>query len=91
MTSVRCFLVLVADKGWELHQIDVHNVFLHSDLEEEFYMTLPPIFMSLQPNKVCKLQKSLFRLKQACRQWFVKMSSKLLEYALFNHKQTTLC
>ena len=80
MTSVRCFLSVAATRGWELHQMDVHNAFLHGDLEEDIYMTLPLGFKSSYGNKVCKLQKSLYGLKQTPRQWFAKLSSKLLEY-----------
>lgn len=35
MAIVRGLLGLVAAKGWEVHQIDVHNAFLHGDLKEE--------------------------------------------------------
>ena len=80
MISVRCFLSVAAAKGWELHQMDVNNVFLHGDLEEEVYMTLPLGFKTKSPNKVCRLQKSLYSLKQAPQQSFAKLSSTLLEY-----------
>lgn len=33
MVTVRTFLSVAAAKGWELHQMDVHNAFLYGDLD----------------------------------------------------------
>ncbi|XP_010484894.1 PREDICTED: uncharacterized protein LOC104763183 [Camelina sativa] len=65
MVTVRIFLQQVASFNWEVHQMDVHNAFLHGDLDEEVYMKFPPGFQSSNPNKVLRLRKSLYGLKQA--------------------------
>lgn len=44
ITIVRAFLAIVAAKDWELHQMDIHNAFLHGDLTEEVYMKVPSGF-----------------------------------------------
>ena len=71
LNTIRFLLSLAANLDWPLHQLDVKNAFLNSDLEDEVYMEIPPGFETISDvNKVCKLQKSLYGLKQSPRAWF---------------------
>nr|XP_016510923.1 PREDICTED: uncharacterized protein LOC107828175 [Nicotiana tabacum] len=63
-----------------LPKMDVHNAFLNGDLVEEVYIHIPQGFASHgESKKVCKLYKSLYRLKQAPRQWNMKLTEVLLQ------------
>ena len=96
MVTVRCALSLAAMHNWPVFQMDVFNAFLQGDLHEEVFMVLPQGFGSKgEISKVCRLKKSLYGLKQASRQWNIKLTTALVEsgfqqskhdYSLFTKK-----
>jgi len=63
MNTVHFLKAVVAAKNWFLDQFNVNNAFLHSDLNEEDYMTLPQGLCIKKPNQVYHLNKSLYNLK----------------------------
>ncbi|KAM2555190.1 hypothetical protein TB2_019236 [Malus domestica] len=103
LITVRCLLAVASVRNWSLHQMDVQNAFLHGDLGEEVYMQLPPGLRRQGEYDACRLNKSIYGLKQASRSWFHKFSTAIhqagyqqskADYSLFtkvrDHSFTTV-
>lgn len=79
-SSIRLILSLAAQYELLVHHLDVTTAFLNGDLHDEIYMSLPEnITSKYGENKVCKLRRSLYGLKQAGREWNVKLHDILLK------------
>lgn len=77
--SVRAILSTAAANDLEILQLDVRTAFLHGELTEEIFMDQPTGFTSTAyPTNVCRLQKSLYGLKQASRLWNIKFDGLLV-------------
>ena len=72
LKSIRIILAIAAYYDYEIWQMDVKTAFLSRHLQEEVYMIQPEGFVLKDPNKVCKLQKSIYGLKQASRSWNIR-------------------
>ncbi|XP_070025684.1 uncharacterized protein [Nicotiana sylvestris] len=73
--KARVVVDLVAHFNLELYQMDVKTTFLNGSLLEEVYMVQPEGFKKAgKEYLVCKLNKSIYGLKQAFRQWFFVMN-----------------
>lgn len=80
VVTVRMFIAIATCYQWTLHQLDINNAFLHGHLKDEVYLSLPEGYSKGLPGQVCKLNRSLYGLKQASREWNLEFTSKLIQY-----------
>jgi len=79
--SIRILLAIAAYYDYEIWQMDVKTAFLNGELKEEVYMTQPEGFTSMSDhNKVCKLQRSIYGLKQASRSWNIRFNNTIEKF-----------
>ena len=70
LKSIWIILAIAAYFDYEIWQMDVKTTFLNGNLTEDVYMMHPEGFVDLKNvGKVCKLQKSIYGLKQASWSW----------------------
>ncbi|KAL8153157.1 hypothetical protein V2J09_010917 [Rumex salicifolius] len=86
LPTVRIVLPIATAKEWPIHQLDVNNAFLHGFLDEEIYMKVLEGYEKASPHQVCKLQRSLYGLKQTSRQWNQELTHFLVH---LGYKQST--
>ncbi|GJU69925.1 probable carboxylesterase 2 [Tanacetum coccineum] len=84
--TIRVLIAIATEKGWPLHQLDVNNSFLHGFVDEEIYMKPLKGYTKVSLGQVCKLNKSLYGLKQASRQWNHKLSKFLVSLGFIQSK-----
>lgn len=72
--TIRVILSLAAQRGWRVFQLDVKSAFLHGELKEDVYIEQPKGFESEEESeKVYKLKKALYGLRQAPRAWYSRI------------------
>nr|AAX96621.1 retrotransposon protein, putative, Ty1-copia sub-class [Oryza sativa Japonica Group]ABA92973.1 retrotransposon protein, putative, Ty1-copia subclass [Oryza sativa Japonica Group] len=66
LKSIQIVLAIAVYFDYEIWKMDVKTAFLNANLDEDVYMTQPKGFVDPQlVKKICKLQKSIYGLKQA--------------------------
>ena len=70
LKSIRILLSIAAYFDYEIWQMDVKTAFLNGSLDECIYMKQPEGFITNgQEHLLCKLNRSIYGLKQASRSW----------------------
>ena len=90
MTMVKIFCLVVATQDWECMQFDFEAAFLNGELKErEVYIRQPPGFGD-GTNRVCKLLKTLYGLRDAPLIWSREVV-KLMYSLRFEPLSTDAC
>ncbi|CAI5465766.1 unnamed protein product [Closterium sp. Yama58-4] len=70
MTTLRVLLHIAAHRDYELHSLDFSTAFLQGSLHEEIWLRRPPGFTgSVPPGTQWRLQRPVYGLRQAPREW----------------------
>ncbi|KAI3709538.1 hypothetical protein L2E82_39300 [Cichorium intybus] len=89
--SIRIMLAIAAFHDYEIWQMDIKTAFLNGKLTEDVYMNQPEGFVDAKyPNKVCKLERSIYGLKQASRSWNLRFHEKVKEFG-FSRSEDESC
>nr|GEY32311.1 putative ribonuclease H-like domain-containing protein [Tanacetum cinerariifolium] len=77
---IRLFLAYTSFKDFVVYKMDVKSAFLYGKIKEEVYVYQPLGFEDPEfPDRVYKVEKSLYGLHQAFRAWYETLSTYLLE------------
>lgn len=80
-SSLRILFALAVQWRLKIHQLDAITAYLQADLSEEIYMEQPEGYDD-GSGQSCKLNKAIYGLKQAGREWNRKLCASLLKYGL---------
>ncbi|GKD33720.1 retrotransposon protein, putative, ty1-copia subclass [Tanacetum coccineum] len=79
--AIRILIAIAAYYDYEIWQMDVKTAFLNGRLNEDVYMVQPEGFVNPKhPGRVCKLQRSIYGLKQASRSWNKRLDEESKKY-----------
>jgi hypothetical protein len=81
LEAIRILLAFAASWRFKLYQMDMKSAFLNGVIQEELYVRQPPGFENPKyPNRVYKLLKALYELKQAPQTWYASLKTFLLDH-----------
>ncbi|GKE66884.1 retrotransposon protein, putative, ty1-copia subclass [Tanacetum coccineum] len=87
--AIRILIAIAAYYDYEIWQMDVKTAFLNGRLDEDIYMVQIEGYVNPKyPNCVCKLQRSIYGLKQASRQWNKRFDKEIKKFGFTqNHDE----
>ncbi|GJQ93129.1 retrotransposon protein, putative, ty1-copia subclass [Tanacetum coccineum] len=85
--AIRILIAIPTFYDYEIRQMDVKTAFLNGYLLEEVYMVQPKGFVNPNfPNRVCKLKRSIYGLKQASIQWNKRFDDEIKKFGFTQNR-----
>jgi hypothetical protein len=93
LKSVQILLAITAYFDYQIWQMDVKMAFLNENLTKDVYMTQPKGFVDPKhAGKKCKLQNSIYGLKQASQSWNLCFDEVVKGFGFIkNVEETCVC
>jgi len=77
-TSIRALILIVAEMGQKIHQMDMTMTLLNFIIEEEVYIEKPKGFnVHGMDSHVCRLRRALYGIKKAPKVWYSQIENYL--------------
>nr|GEZ08734.1 retrotransposon protein, putative, Ty1-copia subclass [Tanacetum cinerariifolium] len=90
VADIRAIIILIAIAAYyeyEIWQMDVKTAFLNGYLNEEVDMEQLEGFVNPKyPNRICKLKRSIYGLKQASRQWNKRFDDEIKKFGFTQNR-----
>nr|GEX47904.1 retrotransposon protein, putative, Ty1-copia subclass [Tanacetum cinerariifolium] len=85
--AIRILIAIVAYYDYDIWKMDVKTAFLNGRLDEDIYMEQPEGYVDPKyPNGVCKLQRAMYGLKQASRQWNKRFDEEIKRFGFIQNR-----
>nr|GEV71206.1 putative retrotransposon protein [Tanacetum cinerariifolium] len=84
---IKILIAIAVYYDYEIWQMDFKTAFLNGHLTQEVYMVQLEGFINPKfPNRVCKLQRSIYGLKQLSRQWNKRLDEKIKKFGFTQNR-----
>jgi hypothetical protein len=81
LKSIWILVAIAAYFDYEIWQVEFKMTFINGNLTEDVYMTQPEGFVDPKyAGKMCKLQRSIYGLKQASQSWNLRFDEVVKEF-----------
>lgn len=68
LSTIRVLICLALQSDMTIDYLDISPAFLNEELEEQMFVDQPEGFV-MEKNKVCRLKKAIYGLRQSAKVW----------------------